>query len=86
VSQTHPVRDRIRQILKEHGQLGCDATTLDDGADLYAAGMSSRASVSVMLALESTFDLEFPDDMLRRDVFESVAAIATAIDRIRGGA
>jgi acyl carrier protein len=86
VRQSQPLRDQVRQILKEHGQLGCDVASLADGADLYAAGMSSRASVSVMLALESAFDVEFPDDMLRRDVFESIAAIASAIDRIRGAA
>jgi acyl carrier protein len=42
--------------------------------------MSSHASVNLMLALEDAFRLEFPDSMLRRDVFESVAAIAGAIE------
>ena len=45
-------------------------------ADLFQAGMSSHASVNVMLALEDAFDIEFPDNMLKRRVFESVAAIA----------
>jgi len=41
--------------------------------------MTSHASVNVMLALEDAFDIEFPDAMLTREVFASIAAIAAAI-------
>jgi acyl carrier protein len=44
--------------------------------------MSSHASVNVMLALEGKFDVEFPDRMLRRRVFESVAAIRAALQEL----
>jgi acyl carrier protein len=74
--------DQIRAILKEHGRLAVEASTLSDDADLYQAGMTSHASVNVMLALEGTFDVEFPDRMLRRGVFESVAAIRAAIEEL----
>jgi acyl carrier protein len=71
--------DQIRQVLRDHGRLPVDADAIDDHADLFAAGMSSHASVNVMLALEDSFDIEFPDAMLKRSVFESVAAIAAAL-------
>lgn len=77
--------ETIRRILKEHGRLSTDATTLADDTDLYQAGMTSHASVNVMLALEGEFDVEFPDQMLRRGVFESVAAIRAAITELAGG-
>ena len=77
--------DRIRQILKEHGRLSADATTLAVDADLYLAGMTSLASVNVMLALEGEFEVEFPDQMLRRDTFGSIAAIGAAVDQLSGG-
>jgi acyl carrier protein len=32
-----------------------------------------------MLALEDAFDIEFPDRMLTRGVFDSVSAIAAAV-------
>jgi acyl carrier protein len=32
-----------------------------------------------MLALENEFDVEFPDRMLRRSVFENVASIRLAL-------
>jgi acyl carrier protein len=75
--------DEIRTILREHGRLPVDVDALDDGADLFQAGMTSHASVNVMLALEDAFDLEFPDRMLKRSVFESIASIAAALDEIR---
>jgi acyl carrier protein len=73
---------KIRAILKEHGRLTKDAVALADDADLYQAGMTSHASVNVMLALEGEFDVEFPDHMLKRSVFESIAAIRAAIDEL----
>jgi acyl carrier protein len=73
---------KIRGILKQHGRLSKDIDGLADDADLYQAGMTSHASVNVMLALEGDFDLEFPDHMLKRGVFESVAAMRAAIEEL----
>ena len=72
----------IRAIVKEHGRLPVDVGTLSEDADLYSAGLTSHASVSLMLALESKFDLEFPERMLRRKSFESLTAIKAAITEL----
>lgn len=74
----------IRSILKQHGRLAQDADALAADADLYQAGMSSHASVNVMLGLEGHFDVEFPDRMLTRSVFSSIAAIRGAIAELLG--
>jgi len=71
--------DDIRHILKDHGRLSIDPLTLAEDADLYQAGLTSHASVNVMLALEGKFDVEFPDRMLKRGVFGSIASIRDAI-------
>jgi len=76
---------KIRSILKEHGRLSKDADALAAEADLYQAGMTSHASVNVMLALEGEFEVEFPDHMLKRSVFESISAITSAIDELTRG-
>ena len=73
---------KIRSILKEHGRLAKDAGALGETDDLYQAGMTSHSSVNVMLALEGEFELEFPDAMLKRSSFESIAAITSAIDEL----
>jgi len=80
---TDPIRDDIRRVLAEHARLPADVQSIPDAADLFAAGMTSHASVNVMLALEDTFDVEFPDAMLKRSVFESVDSIAVALQQIK---
>jgi len=72
----------IRGVLDAHGQLPVAATSLRDGDDLYQRGLTSHASVNVMLALEDAFDVEFPDDLLRRDTFRSVEAIRGALSSL----
>ena len=44
-----------------------------------------EAASLVMLALENEFDLEFPDHLLRRESFESIAAIRETIRKIQSG-
>ena len=73
---------RIRRVIGEHGHLPVDLATLGDETDLFQAGMTSHASVNVMLGLEAEFDIEFPDAMLKRSVFQSVAAIRSAVNRL----
>jgi acyl carrier protein len=79
------ITQKIRGVLAEHGRLAKDVATLTDDDDLYQAGMTSHASVNLMLALEGTFDIEFPDAMLRRSVFESVSAIRVAVEELTAG-
>ena len=74
--------DNIRAILSEHVQLPVDVAGLADEADLYAAGLSSFATVHLMLALEEHYDVEFPDRMLNRRSFESIAAIEAAVSEL----
>lgn len=71
--------ERIRNVLATHGRLPVSVESLPDDANLYAAGMTSHASVNVMLALEEEFDVEFPDEMLTRSAFESIGSIAGAL-------
>jgi acyl carrier protein len=76
---------RIRKILADHGRLSIEASSLQDDADLYQAGLTSHASVSIMLALEGEFDIEFPDQMLSRGVFASVGSIRNAVVTLTQG-
>ncbi|MGZ8561991.1 MAG: acyl carrier protein [Candidatus Limnocylindria bacterium] len=75
--------EEIRQVIRAHVRLPVDVDQLDDSADLYQAGMTSHASVGLMLALEDAFDVEFPDSMLTRGVFQSVASIAAALGQLK---
>jgi acyl carrier protein len=74
--------DTIRELLKKHAGLQVDIDALGESADLYAAGLSSFASVQLMLAIEEHFDVEFPDSMLNRKSFQSIEAIARTVSSI----
>jgi acyl carrier protein len=76
---------RIRQVLREHARLNKRVEELDADTDLYQSGMTSHASVNVMLALEGAFDVEFPDHMLKRSVFASIGAIRQAVSQLAAG-
>ena len=77
-----PLKVRIRTVLKNAGSLQDGVDTLGDDADLHAAGLTSHATVRLMLALEEAFDIEFPDRLLRRRTFSSIDAIAEALGEI----
>jgi acyl carrier protein len=79
------VKGEIRRVLRDHARLPVEVDQLDDDTDLFQAGMTSHASVNVMLGLEDAFDVEFPDAMLKASVFQSVASIADAIGQLQAG-
>ncbi|WP_448208314.1 acyl carrier protein [Azospirillum sp. sgz302134] len=77
--------DDIRELLQDSGWLTVDTATLSDEDDLYAAGLTSHGSVNLMLALEERFGVEFPEQLLRRRTFESIAAIRDAVAGLLDG-
>jgi acyl carrier protein len=73
----------IHGIIMDHSGLGSTISALEDNTDLYRAGMKSFASVQLMLALEDTFEIEFPERMLTRATFRSPAAIEQAVKALQ---
>jgi acyl carrier protein len=74
--------DRLRTLLGEYGGLSVDVASLQVDDDLYQQGMSSFASVQLMLALEDAFDIEFPETMLSPKTFGSLGAIQAAVEQL----
>ena len=75
------VTTRIRAILGETGGIPA-AADIGEGDNLYDAGLTSHASVNVMLALEDEFDIEFPDELLRKSTFSTIDNIVAALEEI----
>ncbi len=76
------VEEKIRSVLKEHGRLGVEVDALSLDADLHASGLTSHATMSVVIALEQAFGSEFPDSLLTRGVFGSIASIGAALEQV----
>ncbi|MEQ1940084.1 acyl carrier protein [Mesorhizobium sp. CN5-321] len=74
--------DRIRTLLAQHPMIPLDFSAIADDENLYDAGLTSFASVQMMLALEEEFDIEFPEAMLTRRTFSSLENVAEAVSQL----
>ena len=79
------MNETIRGLLAKLGGLPVAVDQIADDADLYAAGLSSFASVQLMLGLEEAFDIEFPDNLLNRKSFASIVAIEKTVQSTLDG-
>lgn len=70
----------VRRALADHGRLSVDASDVAATADLYALGLTSHATVNVMLAVENELDVEFPDSVLNRSTFATIESITAAAE------
>jgi acyl carrier protein len=84
--QEMEIETSIRRIVGEHGRLEVDIASVTDDDDLYERGMTSHAVVNVMLELEDEMDFEFPDEMLKKHTFQTLANIRGALETIGVGA
>ena len=73
----------IREIVSQHGKLSSSTDDLKLGDDLYNAGLTSLATVGLMLAIEDEFDIEFPDSLLNRKTFSSIQSIQEAVEDLQ---
>ena len=76
------MQDRIRAVLASQGRMPSDPQAIAADADLYELGLTSHASVNLMLALEDEFDIEFPDDALTKTTFATIASIERAVGEL----
>ncbi|RQU81443.1 acyl carrier protein [Burkholderia cenocepacia] len=73
------VKNEIRTILKHVAHLEAAIDSIGNGDDLYEAGLSSLDTIQLMLAIEKQFNIEIPDEMLNRNLFRSIDALADTI-------
>lgn len=74
----------VRDALARHGGLGQTARRVGAEEDLYACGLTSLGSVRVMLAIEESLSIEFPQEMLTRDLFATIGTLVTACTGLIG--
>jgi acyl carrier protein len=74
------LEEKIRAILSKRGGMADTIASVPREGNLYEAGLTSLATVQVMLSLEEDFDFEFPDSMLNRNTFASIAELQKRIE------
>ncbi|TPW32804.1 acyl carrier protein [Pararhizobium mangrovi] len=71
--------EQVRSVLSQTAMIPPHIATLPEDANLPEAGLTSFASVQMMLALEEHFDIEFPETMLNRRTFATLGNVSTAV-------
>lgn len=69
----------VREIVRGIDDLASRSASLTDSASLYEAGLSSYGTIELMMALEAAFGVEFPDALLTRETFGTIASLAAAV-------
>ena len=69
----------MRALIASYAKLNKDIGDLADDSDLFDAGLTSLNTVNLMLAIEDEFDIEFDDDSLTRETFQSVDALTAVV-------
>jgi acyl carrier protein len=75
-------RTAIRDIVGLYGQVSGGLDSVSDDDDLFDLGMTSHATVNVMLAIEEQFDFEFPEELLTKTTFESISALLSVVSSL----
>lgn len=76
------LQKEIRTLLADHAKLPVEIESVTDDTDLYSVGLTSLTTVNIMLAVEDHFDIEFEDAMLARTTFQSINALALAVENL----
>lgn len=85
-TDVHTIEDEIFEILDSVVRLRARPQPLVPSDDLYAAGLSSLATVDLMLAIEDRFGIEFTTEWLNRRTFSSVAMLRQAVVALKENA
>lgn len=72
------VQEQYEAILRQHMPVE-DDFVFEEDTELGKVGLDSLTAVDVMLSLEDTFDITFPDHLLTYDVFRHYASLRDAV-------
>ncbi len=74
---------RLFEVLRPHLKFLGPDQPLEMDSDLPKLGLDSMSAINLLLDLEQSFDVVFPDELLVAETFRTPAALATAIDEIK---
>lgn len=79
------VAEQVMAVLRGIRPAQSDGQAYDEATRLTDAGFSSLDMVKVMLGVEAAFDLMIPQDLITPETFQSGAAIAAMIAKLKTG-
>lgn len=76
------IADLVQHLLAEHAS----ERVVGPDEDLRIAGLSSLDMVTLVLSVESEFDLMVPEGSIMPANFRSISTISRLVESLRGGA
>lgn len=82
------IEHRVKQVIIRTLSLEVTPEEIDDEDALFGGGLglTSMATIELIVGLEEAFDLEVPDEDLRVELFESVKTMADYVRTALEGA
>jgi acyl carrier protein len=74
--------EQLKPILRKHLRMLARDAELAEDADLSELGLDSMSAINLMLDLEQTFGVSFPDAMLDQETFRSPRTLTGAIETL----
>lgn len=79
------IENRIRAIVNEATNDVYHLQTHDDERSFYDIGMDSIMFISILVTVENTFSVEFPEEKLIMDEIGSIAEMANVVRTLVNG-
>jgi acyl carrier protein len=75
----------LLNVLQKHLKFANSAETFPMDAELESLGLDSMSAIDLLLALEETFEIVFPDAMLTPEVFRTAQSLEGAVQSLIKG-
>jgi acyl carrier protein len=77
-----PPAGRVDLVVRNHLRFLDASAPLPPDANLRDLGLDSLAAIDLLLDLEQTFGVLFPDELLTQETFQTAANLADAVARL----
>lgn len=72
-------QDELLTVVRRHSRFLKPGDPVPLDADLRELGVDSMRAIHLVVDIERTFQVQFPDDLLTRDTFRSAISLAAAV-------
>jgi len=76
------ITTRFEECLRRHLRLA-KPVSIDYTTELAQLGLDSMTAVALLLDMEKTFGIRFPDDMLVEGTFRTAGGLKDAVQKLR---
>lgn len=75
----------LKELVVEHIAALDSVDQVDEQSDLAALGLDSMSALNLLMDMEDEFNVEFPEEYLTAEVFQSPATLAAVVSALTTG-